>query len=261
MNLRIKLADGTCKTIVARVTNNITCPTEQLPLDLKKYPVLAEVQLADQISELPVHQSIDVLVGVDYYHQFIHAERIQVLENLILVRSEFGYIPTGLIGSRSVNDSTMLVSAEETNNLEFDLKRFWELEQIGINDPSNVSDEESAMQHFHGHLSTDQGRYIVSWPWKNEFVESPPDNYQLALGRLRSQTKRMAKTPDIITKYNDIILNQLNKGIIEVVEDTNLDSCKVHYLPHHAVLKDYSNTTKVRVVFDASAKQRPKTIL
>ena len=56
---------------------------------------------------------------------------------------------------------------------------------------------------------------------------------------------------------NAIIQDQLQKGIVEVVDecDKAADVSKViHYIPHHAVVRHDKKTTKVRVVFDASAR-------
>ena len=149
------------------------------------------MQSADPMYNVLSPMSIEVLVGVDYYHHFIHSERIQVSGDLFLVKSEFGYIPTGKIGNGNGNN-VLFASTGETNDPEFDLKRFWEIEQIGITDQSDVSDDENAMQHFNEHLSNDEGRYTVNRPWKDESMEHS-DTYQLALDRLRSLLKRMAK--------------------------------------------------------------------
>uniref|UniRef100_A0A1X7TLW9 Reverse transcriptase domain-containing protein n=1 Tax=Amphimedon queenslandica TaxID=400682 RepID=A0A1X7TLW9_AMPQE len=47
----------------------------------------------------------------------------------------------------------------------------------------------------------------------------------------------------------------LARGIVETVEDPGVvDGEKVHCLPHHAVVRRNRTTTKVRVVFDASAR-------
>ena len=42
-----------------------------------------------------------------------------------------------------------------------------------------------------------------------------PDNYELACGRLQSVLKQLKKSPEILKKYNDVIEDQLSKGIVE----------------------------------------------
>ncbi|GFW19135.1 DUF1758 domain-containing protein [Trichonephila clavipes] len=46
----------------------------------------------------------------------------------------------------------------------------------------------------------------------------------------------------------------LTLGYIELVPKKDYAKREAYYLPHHAVLRDSSTTTKLRVVFDASAK-------
>ena len=97
------------------------------------------------------------------------------------------------------------------------------------------------------------GRYEVSLPWQ-ESHEPLPDNIALCRRRLHGLLKRLKREPDILHEYNAIISEQLKRGIVEVVEDTVEASEKIHYLPHHAVVRRDKATTKVRVVYDASAK-------
>ena len=63
----------------------------------------------------------------------------------------------------------------------------------------------------------------------------------------------MRYTPELIDKYDDIIQNQLKLGVIEKVTSNRKDTTK-HYIPHHAVINPDKASTKVRVVYDASAK-------
>ncbi|GFS49707.1 DUF1758 domain-containing protein [Trichonephila inaurata madagascariensis] len=46
----------------------------------------------------------------------------------------------------------------------------------------------------------------------------------------------------------------LTLGHMELVPKNDYAKKEAYYLPHHAVLRDSSTTTKLRVVFDASAK-------
>ena len=53
-----------------------------------------------------------------------------------------------------------------------------------------------------------------------------------------------------------LIKEQIKEGIVEVVPDPWAPVVeKVHYLPHHGVIRDDKQTTKLRIVYDASAKE------
>ena len=46
-----------------------------------------------------------------------------------------------------------------------------------------------------------------------------------------------------------------NEGIIEKVFDHGVPG-KVHYLPHRTVIRNNKEITKIRIVFDGSAKEK-----
>ena len=47
---------------------------------------------------------------------------------------------------------------------------------------------------------------------------------------------------------------QLEDSIIERVSKSQWDSRQCHFLPHHGVIRKDRDTTKLRIVFDGSAK-------
>eukprot|EP00794_Sanderia_malayensis_P012189 gene12189-biopygen9725 len=82
-----------------------------------------------------------------------------------------------------------------------------------------------------------------------------PSNYGNSIVRLNSQVKKFKKDPDIFKKCNDIIDEQVKLGIIEQVSEMD-QANKIHYLPSQTVVRDDAETTKVRIVFDASSKDK-----
>ena len=112
---------------------------------------------------------------------------------------------------------------------------------IGVIDNQTTKDDEIVKKHFKKNLIFADGRYQVTWPWKEENPELPV-NRQLAVGRLRSNVSRMRNKPELMKQYDSIIKDQLDKGIIEKVENTYTDNIK-HYLPHHAVINPHKPTT------------------
>ena len=62
------------------------------------------------------------------------------------------------------------------------------------------------------------------------------------------------KDPGLIKKYNQQLLEQVNLGFIEKVRNLGLHEGILHYIPHFPVSKTDSATTKMRIVYDASAR-------
>ena len=98
-------------------------------------------------------------------------------------------------------------------------------------------------------------KYSVGLPWK---LGHGPVPLTLANreARLKCQFKRLKQTPAILEQYDQITSDQLREGIIEEVPSVETPSSKVSYMPHRAVSRETVKTTKERVVFDASCKDK-----
>ena len=74
---------------------------------------------------------------------------------------------------------------------------------------------------------------------------------------MQSQLKKLKKEPEKLQAYHEIITDQLNEGlgIVEQVMGAS-SSERVHYLPHHPIIREIAETMKMRIVFDASARMR-----
>ena len=116
------------------------------------------------------------------------------------------------------------------------------------------SEDNRALEKFKETLQYENGRYAVKWPWKEE-VPYIKEKRGLAIGHLRSLVSRMQKQPDMLSKYDSITQDQLAKGVIEKVDRFKCDGIK-HYIPQHVVITPQKTTTKLRVVYDASAKSK-----
>ncbi len=135
------------------------------------------------------------------------------------------------------------------------MEQFWNLETIGICEPNVKSDSDIAMDKFNKTVQIVNGRYEVAWPWKDDHPDLPT-NYSLAYNRFCSLSKKLAKNPDMLKKYDAIIQEQVKLGIVEKVTEKSKEGQLKHYIPHHPVETPSKATTKVRIVYDASSKLR-----
>ena len=68
--------------------------------------------------------------------------------------------------------------------------------------------------------------------------------------RLKSLTLKLQRD-DIVDDYNSVIKEQKENGIVEPAIGVE------YYIPHKAVIQESSEGTKLRVVYDASARASP----
>ena len=134
-------------------------------------------------------------------------------------------------------------------NLKASMHKFWEVENVGV-------DEHPVYENFKQTISFDGERYVTALPFK-PFHKPLPDNYALSKHRPSILKTKLDKNEELKQEYNQVFDNYLKDGIIEKVADDDYGVVeKTHYLPHRAVVRGDKETTKVRVVFDASAKNK-----
>uniref|UniRef100_A0A0M3IUX5 Integrase catalytic domain-containing protein n=1 Tax=Ascaris lumbricoides TaxID=6252 RepID=A0A0M3IUX5_ASCLU len=134
-------------------------------------------------------------------------------------------------------------------------EEFWNLESIGIRDSATISDDDKAIQMFEATITRKGQRCEVGWPWK----QGPwklTNNYGLSLGRLKTLIRRLSENESLYEKYDEIIRQQESLGIIERVNEADdwRKRGRIYYIPHQPVITPSKTTTKVRIVYDASAK-------
>jgi hypothetical protein len=226
------------------------------------YDHLSSLDLADSCDG-KVDMPVDILIGSDYYWQFVTGEtRRGKHGGPVAVKTHLGWVLSGPVVevSQSLLESSVCMSnthvlrldteeVAEPCSLRKEVAKFWETESIGIVPES----EDAVHQQFLNEIQMKDGRYEVSLPWKDGHP-TLPDNYNLSCTRLGSTLRRLRRTPEILREYDRVIRDQEKKGIIEAVNPT-LTSNKIHYLPHREIIRTDKQTTKLRIVFDASAKK------
>ena len=270
----LKSQKGNTVSIKASVVPEISGNVQRAPIKIdNQFKIIRKYELADTLPKHTESSSVGILIGNDYYNGIISTERIKMHEGLYIIKSKFGWMINGRTKTKegSKDENVMLVMTHSINNIfpeihQFtlaepslqpapDIDEFWELEAIGIIPPDKTKYDDGVMEHFNNTVIEENGRYQVACPWRNEDVNLP-ENYGLSYGRLRSLHKRIVEVPDMLYQYENIIKDQHEKGIIEKVDEKSKEGERKHYIPHHAVFTPAKNTTKVRIVYDASAKTK-----
>ncbi|XP_055522546.1 uncharacterized protein LOC129716732 [Wyeomyia smithii] len=203
-------------------------------------------------------QPIDMVIGVKHFYSFFPSSaRMQLRENLpLLVDSVFGWVVAGSAGlaSSTSQQPSCSVVAVSMITLEESVERFWKTEDLATTD--NYSVEERRCESFFTSTvaRTHEGRYMVRLPRKPDFAIMLGESEATARRRFELLERRLQRDPDLKAEYHKFMREYLDLGHMKPVKPRSSDDTDCYYLPHHPVFKDSSTTTKVRVVFDGSAK-------
>ena len=136
--------------------------------------------------------------------------------------------------------------------MEEEVSKLWDLDTLGIRPENEVHEK------LIDEISYAGNRYTVGLPWKVGH-EDLPSNYNVCHQRLQGLLKKLRKEPEVLSKYDEIIKEQEQAGIVEKVAHLESEPPgKVHYLAHRAVIREQAETTKVRIVFDGCILQGNK---
>lgn len=147
-----------------------------------------------------------------------------------------------------------------TSNIEALLERFIAVESV--EDAVPMSNEEQWCEQFFSdtHRRDETGRFTVRLPFRRLFDPSIAPlgrSRAIAIISLLQLERRFEQNPNLKKEYTSAINDHLISGRMQSTTANEIESeGQVHsaYLPHHAVVKESSTTTKLRVVFDASRK-------
>ena len=219
---------------------------------MKALPDNVVNSLADDVEE--DQAEIHLLIGMDHYWDIVEGEIVRGENGVVALKTRLGYVISGQHELEGAHTRTLVTKAMRTSISSADMddvKQFWNLESIGIKDEQNR--EENA---FKLNIEKREDRYFVNMPWKEDH-QILGDNYNLSRRRLSNTMNKLHKNPDLLKEYTRIMTEQESLGIIEEVNsEEEAKVGRTYYMPHHAVVKNDKETTKVRVVYDASSKEQ-----
>ena len=235
--------------IIPRVTCDL--PAHSISVD-RTWHHLEGLQLADP--DFGHSRTVDVLLGVDVFvESLLHGRQVGPPGCPIALETEFGWVLAGTVDkhppSEYLSCHVSLLTGDEL------LRSFWEIEEAPQEDPVMSAEERAVVHHFEiNHYRKPDGRFVVPLPKKMDGKELGETRSQAVRRFLNMERSLHSKKqfPEIATVMEEYFA----LGHAEQVPFADLQKSPqdVFYLPMHSVHKASSTTTKIRLVFDASAK-------
>ncbi|XP_065188299.1 uncharacterized protein LOC135819075 [Sycon ciliatum] len=199
---------------------------------------------------------VDILIGLDHAEFHTALEEVQgeqrepIARRTALGRTCVGIVDKSARATLFCHHSDVFVAETSHDSLEGLVRQMWEMDspREAMQSTEDCEIICSARATLSG---VGTGRYTAGLSWKRK-PAMRNSSYDMALKRLRSTERRLRKEPDVAKEYQRVLQRHLECGYVSEVE--NIDGRPEGWiLPHHPITRPDATTTKVRVVFDASA--------
>ena len=222
--------------------------TTMLPtstMSSSEWPHLQHLKLAD--TQYYKSRSIDVLIGGDIYYSILREGLINPKDGAPAAQlTVFGWVLGGPATQQTIKCHFTQTFSDQ------DITRFWDLDDVPQSS-SLSNEEELCEQNFVTSHSRDYtGRYVVTLPFKPN--AAPLGNsFIAARRRFFGLERRLNNNEHLKLQYQAFMAEYLALGHMQEVPSSQqfLPESDAYYLPHQAVIREDSSTTKLRVVFDA----------
>lgn len=240
--------DNTFKTrINCFVLSQITSTMPTLCQLSAQFCIPDNIRLADP--QFLDSRKIDILIGADRFWDLLGEGKLRLPTGPYLQNTKLGWIISGPIVTQTHNNITC-INCNFSSTLDTQLRMFWEVEELSSAKDTQTEEERACEEHFLRTTTSDsEGRFIVRIPLK----QSPSalgDSYSQAERRFIATEKRLQRSPDYKLLYANFMKEYESMGHMSPVSSYE-SPC--YFMPHHGVYREHSTTTKLRVVFDASA--------
>ncbi|XP_058448639.1 uncharacterized protein LOC131428610 [Malaya genurostris] len=248
---RLPLISNYTETMQFHILPKITrfLPISSVQIDLRHLP--SEIVLADPSYGKP--GPIDMIIGAECYYDLLSSGKKKLSKDgPILQESVFGWIISGKVPCHLEIPKTSTYISSTTDLHEL-ISRFWELETCHVNSTHSI--EETACEELFNKTTVRDavGKFVVTLPRKQHVIAKLGESKTIANKRFLGLERRLNANLELKALYREFIHEYLLMGHMKEISDESCDE-SVYYMPHHAVLKPDSTTTKLRVVFDGSCR-------
>ena len=157
----------------------------------------------------------------------------------------------------SAGEETDLSSVYLTRSSATRYAELCSLDVLCLQEDQKDQDQQFVYSELQEQLTqSEAGWYEAGLLWKPGH-DPLPNNEKNSLGRLTSLVKKLQRDPEVFSQYDSIIRDQLDQGIVEKVTKDPVG--KEFYLPHRPVIRKAAESTKMRIVYDASSKENERS--
>ena len=218
----------------------------------RRYQHLAPVKMddTDTKDELPIH----IIFGSNEYTRIktATAPLVGVPGEPVAEYTSLGWT----IMSPGTSDELF---ATVTRSVSDDYDRLCRLDVLGVQDTAE-GDQGSVYDNFREQLvKGDDGRYETGLLWKSNYAPLP-HNKEGSRARLSNMLRKYKNSnPQLLKDYDAIIREQIAEGMVEIVPPEATPGKNEFYIPHKPIIREQAQSTKLRIVFDASARANERS--